>query len=71
MKTTKRMEKQQKPQSLSTKMSSARLWTVELIHRRRCEMRTFQSSGATVCACAGRTNVVLYVGKCLRRSVVR
>ena len=48
--TMKRMEKQQKPQSWSKKMSSAKLCTVELIQRRRWDKRTFQSSGATVYA---------------------
>jgi hypothetical protein len=71
MRTMKRIEKQQKPQRFSWKMSSAMLCTVELIQRRRCENRTLAESGATVCALASRTNLVLYVGKCLRTRVVR
>ena len=59
MKTTNRIEKQQKPHIRSTKSNSERLWTVELIHRRRCDMRIFQSSGAIVCASASRQNDIL------------
>lgn len=62
MKTMNRIEKQQKPHRRSTKRSSARLWTVELIHRRRCDIRTFQSSGAIVLACASLQNLVLNSG---------
>jgi len=68
---TKRIEKQQKPHMRSMKRSSNRLWMVELIQRRRCDMRTFQSSGAIVCALAKRVNLSLYCAKCLRMTVVR
>ena len=69
--TTKRILKQQNPHSWSKKTNSARLCTVELIHRRRCDSNTLAASGATVCACASLTNFVLYVGKCFKTNVVR
>lgn len=59
MKTTNRMLKQQKPHMLGRNMSSARLCTVELIHRRRCDRRIPQLCGATVCAFASAMNLVL------------
>jgi hypothetical protein len=68
---TNRIEKQQKPHIRSICKSSTKLWTVELIQRRRCDMRTFHSSGAIVFALAKRVNLVLYCGKCLRMTVVR
>ena len=71
MKTTKRMLNRQKPHMLGRNMSSARLCTVELIQRRRCDKRMLHECGATVMACASWMNLVLYVGKCLRMSVVR
>ena len=50
--TTKRIEKQQKPHSCSKNTSSARLWTVELIHRLRCESKTRELSGGDgLCVC--------------------
>jgi hypothetical protein len=61
-KTMNRIEKQQNPHIWSMKMSSMRLCTVELIHRRRCDIRTFQSSGAIVCAWASRQNFILSPG---------
>src|SRR3569833_3437446 len=61
MKTMKRIEKQQKPQSWAMGMSSMRLWTVELIQRRRCKRNTFHESGAMVHACALKMYLVLYL----------
>ena len=60
--TMNRIEKQQNPQSLSTSNSSARLWIVELIHRRRWDMSTRQSSGAIVNALASRQTFILSSG---------
>lgn len=71
MNTKKRMEKRQKPHSSGRKISSHRLWTVELIQRRRWENKTRVDSGAIVCATASGVNFVLNVGKCLRSRVVR
>ena len=71
MKTKKRMEKRQNPQSSGRNINSHRLWTVELIQRRRWENRTRVESGAIVCAIASGVNFVLNVGKCLRSRVVR
>lgn len=67
MKTMKRMEKQQNPQRRSMKTSSIKLWMVELIQRRRCDMSTFQSSGAIVLAWASGQNFILYSGnRCVK-----
>ena len=71
MKTKNRMEKRQNPQSSGRKINSHRLWTVELIQRRRWENKTRVDSGAIVCAIASGVNFVLKVGKCLRSRVVR
>ena len=62
--TTKRMEKQQKPQSCGRSMSSSRLWIVELIQRRRCESKTCHVSGALVRHTASGVNLSLLRGKC-------
>lgn len=71
IKTKNRIEKQQKPNSSGNITSSHRLWTVELIHRRRCENKTRHDSGAIVCATACGQNLVLNVGKCFINSVVK
>ncbi|RUS17595.1 hypothetical protein BC937DRAFT_89759 [Endogone sp. FLAS-F59071] len=42
------MEQQKMPQSCGTRMSSMRLWIVELIQRRRCDRSTLKLSGTTV-----------------------
>lgn len=71
MNTKKRIEKQQKPNMSGKRTSSQRLWTVELIQRRRCENNTRQDSGAMVWATADPRNFVRNVGKCFSRSVVK
>lgn len=71
MKTMNRIEKQQNPQSSGKNTNSQRLWTVELIHRRRWDRRMLNRSGAMVCEIASGLNFVLYVGKCFIMSVVR
>lgn len=70
MKTMKRIEKHANPQSPSTKTSSDRLCTVELIQRRRWDMRTLKSSGAIVCALASRQTFVLSSGNSWRKREV-
>jgi hypothetical protein len=56
MSTMNPIYKQQNLQSWSKKMSSPRLWMVELIQRRHYDMSTLHSSGATVYAIVFRTN---------------
>ena len=71
MKTTKRIEKQQKPHRSLSQTNSAKLWMVELIHRRLCESSTDHVSGAAVRAYASGTNLYDIAGKCFVMSVVR
>ena len=71
MKTTKRMLKQQNPQRSFSQTSSAKLWMVELIHRRLCDNRTLHVSGAAVIAYASGMNLYDMNGKCFVINVVR
>lgn len=71
MNTTNRIEKQNVPQRSRTWISSNRLCTVELIHRRRCERSTRNVSGTTVLHTADGWNIIFRFGKVLSMSVVR
>ena len=71
MPTTNCIEKQNVPHRSRTRSSSARLWMVELIQRRRCESNTRKVSGTTVLQTACGQKTFLRLGKVLSISVVR
>lgn len=71
IKTTNCIEQQNVPQRSFTRTSSKRLWTVELIHRRRWERRTLKLSGTMVLQMAWGTKINLRRGNVLSIRVVK
>jgi hypothetical protein len=71
MNTTNCMLKQKVPHRSRTSTSSIRLWTVLLIHRRRCDNSTLNLSGTVVLHTAWGTNTCLRFGNVFSISVDR
>ena len=63
--------KQNVPQKSRIMTRTERLWTVELIHRRRCESSMRNVSGTTVLQTACGQKSILRFGNVLSRSVDR
>lgn len=64
------MENRQNPHKRGSKSNSNKLCTVELIHLRRCDKKTFHSAGTTVLHFASAVNLSLHVGNDFIMSVV-
>lgn len=65
------MERQAMPQRSDTMTSSIKLWTVELIHRLRCDRSTVKLSGTTVLHRAWGTKIICRLGNVRSMSVDR
>lgn len=71
IKTTNCIEQQNVPHKSFTRTSSNKLWTVELIQRRRCDKRTRNSFGTIVLQMAWGTKINLRRGNVLSIKVVK
>jgi hypothetical protein len=65
------MEQQNVPHKSLTKTSSNKLWTVELIQRRRCDNNTLKLSGTIVLQMACGTNISFLRGNVFNIKVVK